>query len=125
MKLTRIVDTGLCGEPEGLSEGQATVVLSTIPAMAADARGLVHGGFIFGAADYAAMLAVNDPHVVLGSADLRFTAPVTVGQRVRCEAIVFETSGRKRRVEVACSVGERVVAKGTLTAFVLDRHVLD
>jgi len=119
------IDTGLCGEPEALSEGQATVVLSTIPAMAADARGLVHGGFVFGAADYAAMLAVNHPNVVLGAADLRFTAPVTVGQAVRCEAIVFETKGRKVVVEISCAVGDQVVAKGTLTAFVLDGHVLD
>jgi acyl-coenzyme A thioesterase PaaI-like protein len=44
--------------------------------MAADQRGLVHGGFTFGLADYAAMVAVNDPNVVLGAAEVRFLAPV-------------------------------------------------
>lgn len=32
--------------------------------MAADEYRLVHGGFIFGLADYAVMLAINEPTVV-------------------------------------------------------------
>jgi len=118
------IDNSLCGQPESLSDGRAVVALVTLQSMAADARGLVHGGFVFGAADYAAMLAVNDPNVVLGSADLRFLAPVEVGQTVRCEARIVETKGRKNTVEVICSVGEKVVANGSLVCFVLDAHVL-
>jgi acyl-coenzyme A thioesterase PaaI-like protein len=48
--------------------------------MAVDDRGLVHGGFVFGLADHAAMLAVNDPNVVLGAASTRFLKPVRVGE---------------------------------------------
>ena len=48
--------------------------------MAADGRGLVHGGFTFGLADFAAMCAVNDPNVVLGAATCKFLAPVQVGR---------------------------------------------
>ena len=59
------IDRRLCGEPLEIAEGSAIVVLVTLPEMAADDRGLVHGGFVFGLADYAAMLAVNDPLVVL------------------------------------------------------------
>ena len=36
-------------------------------------------GFIFGAADYAAMLAVNQPNVVLGAAETHFLKPSRVG----------------------------------------------
>ena len=118
------IDRSLCGEPLALSEGRAVVALSTTAAMGADERGLVHGGFVFGAADYAAMLAVNDPNVVLGAAELRFLAPVTVGQVVRCEASVSAEKGRKRVVDVRCEVGPTAVVTGTLTAFVLDEHVL-
>ena len=50
----------LCGTPIALSEGKARVALEVSPEMAADGRGLAHGGFTFGLADYAAMLAVND-----------------------------------------------------------------
>ena len=66
--------------------GTARVGLTTLPEMAVDAAGLVHGGFVFGLADHAAMLAVNDPYVVLGSAAVRFLRPVRVGERLIAEA---------------------------------------
>lgn len=118
------IDRSLCGEPVALSEGQATVRLTTIAQMTADPQGLVHGGFVFGAVDYAAMLAVNHPHVVLGSADCRFTAPVRLGDVVEIEARRTEEKGRKHVIAVEAKVGDTTVLSGTLTAFVLDDHVL-
>lgn len=114
----------LSGRVTELGEGRATVVMRTIVDMVADERGLVHGGFVFGAADYAAMCAVNDPHVVLGASDCRFVAPVVVGQTVTCRARRTAVKGRKHTVEVEASVEGTVVMTGTLTAFVLDNHVL-
>ena len=65
--------------------------------MAADSTGLTHGGFTFGLADYAAMLAVNHPFVVLGSAQVKFTAPVRTGETMRAEAKVRPSRGRRAR----------------------------
>lgn len=114
----------LVGVPRELSAGFASASLVTTSDMAADDHGLVHGGFVFGLADYAAMLAVNDPNVVLGAADTRFVAPVRVGEEVVATARVVAEKGRKRVVEVVCRVGERDVVTGTFTTFVLDQHVL-
>ncbi|MCB9686279.1 MAG: thioesterase family protein [Alphaproteobacteria bacterium] len=119
------IDPDWVGRPTALGPGTASARLVTTSAMAADDRGLCHGGFVFGLADYAAMLAVNDPNVVLGAAELRFVAPVRVGQTVDATATVIEEGGRKRKVEVRAAVGDTVVLTGTMTAFVLDRHVLD
>jgi len=119
------IDPTLCGTPVTLGDGTATVSLETVPAMTADDRGLVHGGFVFGLADYAAMLAVNDPNVVLGAADTRFTAPVRLGDTVVAEATRATTKGRKHVVEVVARVGDTEVFTGTFTTFVLDHHVLD
>jgi acyl-coenzyme A thioesterase PaaI-like protein len=134
------IDRRLCGEPvdaETLEEGRARVALTTLPAMAADAAGLVHGGFVFGLADHAAMLAVNDPNVVLGSATVRFVAPVAVGERLVAEAHREEVAGRRSRVTVevrrcggagALRPGEgvpaEVVMSGEFVCFTLERHVL-
>ena len=118
------IDRRLSGTPVALSDGFARVRLATTAAMTADDRGLVHGGFIFGLADYAAMLAVNDPNVVLGAAETRFLAPVKVGDAVTAEAEVTDAKGRKRVLAVTARVGDREVFRGTFTAFVLDAHVL-
>lgn len=117
-------DARLVGAPLRLAAGYALCELATRADMTVDGLGLVHGGFAFGLADYAAMLAVNDPNVVLGAAQSRFLAPVAKGDVLRAEARVRATKGRKRVVEVVVCVDERPVMTGTFECFVLDRHVL-
>jgi acyl-coenzyme A thioesterase PaaI-like protein len=92
--------------------------------MQADDSGLIHGGFVFGMADYAAMLAVNDPNVVLGAADVRFTKPCRLGEKLTAKARILEEKGKKRMVEVIVGSGTDTVFEGTFTCFVLEKHVL-
>jgi acyl-coenzyme A thioesterase PaaI-like protein len=121
----RQADPGLCGTLLALDEGSARVALDAKGTMAVDAQGLVHGGFVFGLADYAAMLAVNDPNVVLGSAETRFLKPVRVGDRMIAKARTLGVEGRKHQVRVEATVNSEKVFEGTFTCFVLERHVLE
>ena len=115
----------LCGKPVELAEGRARVALEITGDMAADARGLAHGGFTFGLADYAAMLAVNEPTVVLAGATLKFLGPVVVGDRVEAEASVERSEGKKRWVKVVVRRAGQPMLEGDLLAVVPDRHILD
>jgi len=117
------IETTLCGKVTKHEEGYAEVLLHTSRQMAADSRGLVHGGFVFGAADYAAMVAVNDPYVVLGAAKSRFIAPVAVGDAVLCQARVTAVKGRKQEVAVIASVSGKAVFEALFTTFVLEQHI--
>ena len=121
------IDPRLVGTPLDLADGTAQVVLVTVPEMAADERGLVHGGFVFGLADYAAMLAVNHPNVVLGSAEMRFLKPVVVGERLVASARVEteEGMGKKIRVQAVVRRGEEEVLTGSFLCFTPERHVLE
>ena len=118
------IDPGLCGEVVALAPGRAEARMTALPSMAVDELGLVHGGFVFGLADHAAMLAVNDPNVVLGAASTRFLKPVRVGDVLLARATCTTESGRKRVVAVEVARGDEPVMTGELTCFVLDRHVL-
>lgn len=112
------------GEALELFPGHASARLQTTAEMGADDKGLVHGGFTFGLADYSAMLAVNDPNVVLGAAEVRFLAPVRVGEVLIALAQVEEEKGKKRTVR--CSVSsDRVVFEGVFSCFVLEKHILE
>ena len=115
----------LCGTPVELADGEARVALEVTADMAADGRGLAHGGFTFGLADYAAMLAVNEPTVVLAGATLKFLGPVVVGDRVEAEASVDRQEGKKRWVKVVVRRAGQPVLEGELFAVVPDRHILD
>ena len=119
------IDRRLCGRPIELAPGRARVELVTVAEMAADERGLVHGGFVFGCADYAAMLAVGDPLVVLAAAEVRFLAPVRVGETMIAEARVTAEEGRRREVEVTVERDGSAVFTGAFRCAVPDRHVLD
>jgi acyl-coenzyme A thioesterase PaaI-like protein len=119
------ISPDLVGEPVELLPGRASARLQTSMAMCADKRGLVHGGFTFGLADYAAMLAVNHPNVVLGGAETRFVAPVRCGELMLAEAKVEEEKGRKRTVHCRVFVDDRLVFEGNFVCFVLDEHVFD
>ncbi|HEY0783589.1 MAG TPA: hotdog domain-containing protein [Thermoanaerobaculia bacterium] len=118
------IDHRLCGEPLEIGAGTATVVLRTVPEMAVDATGLVHGGFVFGLADHAAMLAVNHPNVVLAAAHVKFLRPVAVGDRLVASASGPEGEERRAVVRVEVRRGDAMVMSGEFTCVTLDRHVL-
>lgn len=127
----RELDRRLCGEPVAITPGRARVRLRTVVEMVADAHGLVHGGFVFGLADHAAMLANGDPNVVLGAAEVRFLAPVAVGQVLLAEAVADAAEGKKHPVSVRVwreeGAGEtegEPVFTGTFVCYVLPHHVL-
>ncbi len=119
------IDAELCGVVSVLDEGRAEVTLTPGARMAADARGLVHGGFPFGLLDYAAMLAVNDPLVVLASAEVRFLKPVVVGDVLTAVAELVRVEGKRRFVRGRVSRGDDVVLEGDFVCAVPARHVLD
>ncbi|CAA6803104.1 MAG: Hot dog fold protein HP0420 [uncultured Sulfurovum sp.] len=119
------LDNTLNGELLELKEGYAKVVLKTIQNMVADAEGLIHGGFIFGAADFTAMATVNDPYVVLAKSETKFLAPVKVGQSVTFQGKNIESNARKQTIEVTGTIENKKVFVGTFYTVVLDTHVLN
>jgi len=119
------IDRGLSGEPIEIGEGCAKVKLKTTDLMAADEKGLVHGGFIFSSADYAAMLSVNHPNVVLASAQVRFLKPVKIGDELVFKGSVQKTEGKKFTVIVEGEREGEKVFEGVFLCVVPEKHVLD
>jgi uncharacterized protein (TIGR00369 family) len=121
----QMIDQRLCGKAGKLEDGYSEVEYRTTSEMAVDETGLVHGGFIFGLADYAAMIAVNHPNVVLGGADVRFLKPVRAGEEIIANARVTETEGKKKQVAVTVyREKDEKIFEGKFTCFILDKHVL-
>jgi len=119
-----MIDRTLSGDLEKLEKGYAQVKLLTTEDMRADSVGLVHGGFIFSAADFAAMAAVNEPNVVLAGANCQFLAPVRIGDEVIFEAHVRHSEARKRNVTVTAFAYEVKVFEAEFKTVVTDKHVL-
>jgi len=112
------------GTPLKLSPQEAEVKLLLLPEMAADEYGLIHGGTIFGLADYAAMLAVNEPNVVLAGAKVKFLKPCKVGQEVIAKAKVQEQDGKKIKVKAEVFLEDKPIFEGEFICVVPAQHVL-
>jgi uncharacterized protein (TIGR00369 family) len=119
------IDQELSGTPVEVGEGYAVVELKTKENMRADEKNLVHGGFIFGLADYCAMLTVNEPTVVLASAKVDFKKPVVVGDTLRAEGRLLRAEGKKRWVKVKVYRNQDLVFLGEFLCVVPNKHVLD
>lgn len=120
------VSPELVGEVEQIEAGESSrVALTLSSSMRVDEKGLVHGGFTFGLADYAAMVAVNDPHVVLLSSQVKFLKPAVVGDRLTARARVVSREGRRWKVWCGVFRGEEKVLEGEFLCLVLGRHVLE
>ncbi len=114
----------LCGRPLNTGVDTSRIEMESTDEMIVDDLGLVHGGFIFGLADHAAMIAVNHPNVVLGAAEVKFFKPVKAGEILMAEARVEDSSGKKKIVSVTVKRDDETVFAGSFTCFVLDQHVL-
>ena len=124
LKTHNRINQDLMGEILVMEHGYVEVRLTTTPEMVADEVGLIHGGFIFSAADYAAMAAVNEKNVVLVASDCQFLSPVKFHDEVNIVARVRHKEGRKRNVHVEAFVLNIKVFEGEFKTVITERHVL-
>ncbi len=116
----------LIGSVVSIGNDCATVKLTITEEMIVDTYNLSHGSFVFGLADYAAMVAINEPTVVLGKATTKFLKPVILNDVVTAVATIIETSGKKISVLVVVTNQKKeLVFEGEFVCFVLEKHILD
>jgi acyl-coenzyme A thioesterase PaaI-like protein len=118
------INQNLCGNLIEIEKNYAKVSLKTNTQMSVDEYELVHGGFTFAAADFAAMAAVNDPNVVLIGSQTSFYSPVKVGDEIVFEASSKYNDSRKREVVVTGKVHDIKVFSGIFEAIILEKHIL-
>lgn len=129
-KTHKLIDQRLCGKVVEIKEGYSRVELETTEEMVADEKGLVHGGFTFSLADYSAMVASNNPYVVLARANVKFIKPVKLGDKLVSIAKVVSSDGNKKTVFVEVFKKENgketeKVFEGEFLCVELEKHVLD
>jgi uncharacterized protein (TIGR00369 family) len=119
------INPELSGQIIQLEENYSKVKLKTISEMIADEKGLIHGGFLFSLADFAAMVCINHPNVVLGGATVRFLKPVKQGDILIAEGKLSKVDGKKRIVSVTIKIRDQIVFKGDFQCFIPNKHVLE
>lgn len=118
------IKSTLVGSLTELSKNSAKVLLQTTYEMSVDEFGLIHSGFLFGSAEYAAVAAVNEPNVVVIGCRSKFFAPAKAGDIVNFEAKGRFEDARKREIKVIGMINEIKVFEGLFQAVLLEHHIL-
>lgn len=114
----------LVGNLTEFKKGFAKVVLQTSHDMVVDEFGLIHSGFIFGSAEYAAVASINEANVIIIGCRAKFFAPARQGDVIEFEAKGRFEEARKREIKVIGKINEIKVFEGIFHAVLLEKHIL-
>lgn len=112
------------GSIKELKHGKASVMLETTSKMVMDKTGLIHSGNIFSSASYSALLAVNHPNAIVIGAEVKFLAPIELGNEITFRAQTLQEDTKKREVKVEGFVLDIKIFDAMFYIAVFDKHVL-
>lgn len=124
LKTHQKVNKEYCGVLDSLKMGYAKVVLMTNVDMQTGDYDMVHSGFIFSSANYAAMCAINDENTVVVSNKAQFLSPVRVGDELIFEAMVRHKEGKRRSIKVKGYTSGVKILECEFSTVTLERHPL-
>lgn len=119
-----LINQSLVGVLDEMETGYAKVIFTATNDMVADKRGMIHSGFIFSSANFAAMAAVNMSTAIPVVSKTNFLAPISVNDEAIFEARELHKDTRKRVVKVVGYIHNIKFFDGEFTIVVLDHHPL-
>ncbi|CAD7286687.1 PaaI family thioesterase [Campylobacter suis] len=123
IKTSTEIKLSLSGVVTELEKNHSKTRLFTTAEMVCDTEGLIHSGFIFSAANYAALTSINLQNCVTINARINFFAPAKLGDVIDFEATAYFDESRKRDVRVIGRIREMKVFEGTFQLVTLDEHI--
>ncbi len=118
------IRSSISGKITLLEQGHSKTVLQTTKEMVVDELGLIHSGFIFGAAEYAAIISINQENQVVVGSKNKFLAPAKEGDEIEFEAVAKFEDLRKREVKVTGHINEIKIFEGIFQIVILEQHIL-
>ena len=123
IKTSPAIKLNLSGAATLIEKNHAKTKFYTNNEMTADSEGLIHTGFILSAANYAALLAINEPFCVTISARINFFGAIKLGDVVEFEAKAHFEESKKREVRVIGKTKDIKIFEGTFQLVTLEEHI--
>lgn len=113
----------LCGAIIRMSEEEVLVKFTPNEQMVGDENNLIHSGFIFNAANYAAMCLVNRTHSLTIGAEVQFLAPIELDQEMLFLATIKHINDKKYKVLVKGTLLDIKIFEGTFHISIFDKEL--
>lgn len=92
--------SSIVGELVELYRDKAIVRFRPNERMIMDESKMIHAGFVFNAASFAAMATINKKYSVLIASDVKFLAPIELGHEITFKAQAIQSDTKKCEVKV-------------------------
>ncbi|MGP1485020.1 MAG: PaaI family thioesterase [Campylobacter sp.] len=123
LKTSPNIKLNLSGTVSALEQNHAKTQFHTHSDMVVDAEGLIHSGFVFSAANYAALTAINEVNSVVISSRINFFAPTRLGETIEFDAVAHFNESKKREVRVVGKTKDIKVFEGIFQVVILEDHI--
>lgn len=100
LRVCKKINNDLCGELIKIARNKAEVRFVPTESMIIDDNMLIHHGFIFSAASFCAMAAVNEPNSMVIYSETKFLSPIELNSDVIFKAHALQSDTKKREVMV-------------------------
>ncbi len=101
LRIYKKINREFCGELVlPLERNRAVVKFIPTEKMITDDKMLIHYGFVFNSASFCAMAAVNEPNSIIIYSEVKFLAPVELGNEVIFKANAIHSDLKKREIVV-------------------------
>ena len=124
LKSHKKLRTSISGKIIFLEKGHSKTTLQTTKEMVVDDLGLIHSGFIFSGAEYAALVSINQENLVAIGSKCKFLAPAKEGDTIEFEAVAKFEDSRKREVKVTGHINDIKIFDGIFQIVILEQHIL-
>ena len=123
LKTSPNIKLNLRGAVTALEPNHAKTKFRTSSDMVVDNEGLIHSGFIFSAANYAALASINETNSIVIASRINFFAPTKLGENIEFDAVAHFGESKKREVRVIGKTKDIKVFEGTFQVVVLEDHI--
>lgn len=119
----KTLKSDLCGVIIRMSDEEVLIKFTPNEQMVGDENNLIHSGFIFNAANYAAMCLVNQAHSFTIGAEVQFLAPIELEQEMLFLATMKYANDKKYKVLVKGTLLDIKIFEATFHISVFDKQL--
>ncbi|ANV98398.1 hypothetical protein BBW65_06140 [Helicobacter enhydrae] len=113
----------LCGVILNHTEEEILTKFTPTKQMICDEDNLIHSGFIFNAANYAAMCLVNQPFSVTIGSEVEFLAPLEFEQEMHFVGVIKQSNNKKYEVRVIGNLLDIKIFEATFYIAIFDKQL--
>ncbi|RDU70095.1 thioesterase [Helicobacter cholecystus] len=113
----------LCGSIVKMTYEEVITKFVPTKQMISDESNLIHSGFIFNAANYAAMCLANQPHAITIGSEVEFLAPVEFEQEMMFLATIKQSNSKKFEISVKGTLLDIKIFEGTFHIAVFEKQL--